>query len=97
MAKQFWVYIVTDKPYGTLYTGVTSYLSKRMWEHKEGIYKGFTKRYGLKYLVYYEDYSTAEDAICREKNIKAWKREWKINHIQKLNPNWKDLSCDLNM
>ncbi len=96
MDKAFFVYIVTDRPYGTLYVGVTNDLSRRAWEHREGIYKGFTRKYGLKLLVYYESYSTAEEAIRREKAIKAWKREWKINHIHEQNRTWRDLAEEIN-
>jgi putative endonuclease len=95
MEKRFWVYIVTDRPYGTLYVGVTNDLARRIWEHREGMYKGFTKKYGLKQLVYYENYPTAEAAIRREKNIKAWKREWKTNRIKEFNSTWGDLYEDL--
>ena len=95
MEKRFWVYILTDKVYGTLYVGVTKSLSRRIWEHKEGLVSGFTKRYGLKTLVYYEEYSGAQDAIAREKAIKKWHRDWKINKIQEFNPSWSDLYEDL--
>ena len=97
MEKRFWVYIVADKPYGTLYVGVTNDLARRIYEHKNGICKGFTKRYRLKILVYYEEYPTMLDAIQREKKIKKWNREWKIHnliHVQ--NPSWRDLSADFN-
>jgi putative endonuclease len=91
MEKCFWVYIVTDKPYGTLYTGFSSDLSRRTYEHRQGLYEGFSKKYGLKKLVYYEEYPTALDAIAREKKLKGWKREWKINLIKSFNPEWQDL------
>lgn len=96
MHESFWVYIITDKPYGTLYVGVTNNLPRRMWEHQTGAYKGFSQKYGLKQLVYYEQYSSIDEAICREKNIKAWKREWKTNKIKEFNTSWRDLSGDLN-
>lgn len=92
MSKQYWVYIVTDKPYGTLYVGVTNDLARRTWEHKSGLYKGFTKKYGLGLLVYCEVYPTIVEAIAREKSIKKWRRDWKKQAIEKLNPEWKDLS-----
>ncbi len=92
MEKHFWVYIVTDKPYGTLYAGVTNDLRRRDYEHKNGLYKGFTKRYGLKMLVYYEEYQWIQDAIAREKQLKNWKREWKIELIRKENPGLVDLA-----
>ena|ERR1700679_2990189 len=97
MEKRCWVYIITDKPYGTLYAGVTSDLPRRIYEHQNGLYKGFTKRYGLKILVWYEEYPTMFDAIQREKRIKKWNREWKIHnliHVQ--NPAWRNLSEDFN-
>ncbi len=96
MEKNFFVYIVTDKPYGTLYVGVTNDLARRVYEHREGLYKGFTKKHGLKMLVYYEVYGTAEEAIRREKAVKAWKREWKIHRIHEQNRTWSDLYEDLN-
>ena len=92
MPKNYWVYIVTDKPYGTLYTGVTSDLARRAHEHKIGTHEGFTKNYGLKLLVWCEEFKTAEEAIAAEKKIKKWKREWKIDLVKKINPQWLDLS-----
>lgn len=94
--KRFWIYIVADKPYGTLYLGVTSDLARRAYEHRQGLYAGFTQKYGLKQLVYYEEHSSAEAAIEREKKLKKWKRQWKIQLIDKLNPTWRDLYLDLN-
>ena len=94
MEKRFWVYIVTDKPYGTLYVGVTNNIQRRMHEHKEGLVAGFTKKYGLKTLVCYEEYPTAESAIHREKCIKAWKRDWKTRLIAERNARWRDLAED---
>ena len=95
MEKQYWVYIVTDKPYGTLYAGVTGYLPRRAYEHKEGAIEGFTKKYNLKTLVYCEEHSTAMEAIKREKQIKKWNRDWKIQLIEKFNPKWRDLYDEL--
>ena len=89
--KGGWVYIVTNRPNGTLYIGVTSDMAKRAWEHREGVVDGFTKRYGLKRLVYAERHDDITDAIQREKRIKTWPRAWKINLIRKTNPAWKDL------
>jgi putative endonuclease len=86
-----WVYIVTDKPYGTLYTGVTGDIAKRAWEHRESVRVGFTKQYGLKRLVYAEHHADIRIALQREKNIKHWKRAWKIDLIQSINPAWTDL------
>jgi putative endonuclease len=90
------VYIVCDSRHGTLYTGVTSDLARRIWAHRSGIAEGFTKRYGLKLLVWYEVHTTMESAIVREKRIKAWKRAWKITLIERMNPTWRDLYEDLN-
>ena len=89
--KGGWVYIVTNKPNGTLYVGVTADIARRTWEHREGVVEGFSKRYGLKRLVYYERHDTIADAIRREKRMKSWPRQWKINLIRELNPAWKDL------
>ena len=89
--KGGWVYIVTNRPNGTLYVGVTSDMAKRAWEHREGVVDGFTKRYGLKRLVYAERYDDITDAIQREKRMKTWPRAWKINLIRETNPAWKDL------
>ncbi len=91
MPKRFWVYIVTDRPYGTLYTGVTSDIASRSYQHRESVVKGVTKKYGLKMLVYYEEHTTALGAITREKQIKKWNRDWKKQLIEKLNPTWRDL------
>ncbi len=94
--KRFWVYVMTNKPYGTLYVGVTSALGRRIYEHRQGLVEGFTKKHGLKTLVYYEEYPTAEAAITREKSLKQWKRDWKKQLIEKLNPTWRDLYDELN-
>ena len=83
--KQYYVYIMASKRNGTLYVGVTSNLVKRIYEHREGIIEGFTKLYGIKTLVYYEVHSEINEAILREKRIKTWKRQWKINLIEKEN------------
>jgi len=87
-----WVYIMTNRPNGTLYVGVTNDLARRTWEHREGIVDGFTKRYGLKRLVYAERYDDIRTAIQREKSLKHWPRAWKVNLILKGNPHWRDLS-----
>jgi putative endonuclease len=94
--KGGWVYIVTNKPYGTLYVGVTSQIARRSWEHRESLAEGFSKRYGLKMLVYAEYHDEIGFAIQREKNIKHWRRAWKIDLIEKSNPAWKDLYDTLN-
>ena len=87
-----WVYIVTNRPNGTLYVGVTANVARRAWEHREGLVEGFTKRYGLKRLVYAERYEDITVAIQREKTMKHWPRAWKINLIRDRNPGWDDLS-----
>ena len=89
------VYIITNHRHGTLYIGVTSNLARRMFEHREGVVEGFSKRYGLNMLIWYEVHDTMEAAIVREKQIKKWKRGWKIELIEKLNPVWADLYGDL--
>jgi putative endonuclease len=91
MDKQPAVYILASKQNGTLYTGVTSDLVKRVWEHKNDIIDGFTKRYGVHRLVWYELHSNMRSAIEREKRIKNWKRKWKLELIESINPNWQDL------
>jgi putative endonuclease len=91
-----WVYIVTNKRDGVLYTGVTSKLPQRSGQHREGLIPGFTKPYGLKILVYYEWHDEIIRAIQREKNIKHWPRAWKIELIESMNPEWKDLYDTVN-
>ena len=89
--KQPCVYILTSQKNGTLYVGVTSDLVKRVWQHKSDLADGFTKEYQVHTLVWYEGHETMESAIVREKNIKAWKRLWKLELIERLNPEWSDL------
>ncbi len=91
---QYYVYIITNRKEGVLYIGVTNDLERRMSEHKQGLSKGFSKRYNLDKLIYFETYQYINDAIKREKNIKKWKREWKIELINEDNPKWEDLSKD---
>jgi putative endonuclease len=91
MDKSSYVYILASKPYGTLYIGVTSDLVKRVWQHREGFVSGFTKEYGTKQLVWYEVHDDIIQAITREKQIKRWRRDWKVNLIQRLNADWRDL------
>lgn len=86
-----WVYIMTSRPNGPLYVGVTSNLARRAWEHREGIVHGFTKRYNLNRLVFAERHEDIRAAIQREKNIKHWPRAWKIDLIVAENPDWSDL------
>jgi putative endonuclease len=89
--KGGWVYIITNKRNGTLYVGVTSDIARRAWEHREGVAEGFSKRYGLKRLVYVERHDEIAGAIQREKRMKTWPRAWKINLIRESNPGWADL------
>lgn len=91
---QYYVYIITNKKDGVLYIGVTNNLERRMFEHKNKLVKGFSSKYNLRKLVYFERYQYVNDAIKREKNMKKWKRDWKINRIIEDNPQWKDLSED---
>jgi len=91
MDKQPCVYLLTNKRNGTLYAGVTSNLVKRIWEHKSHLVEGFTKKYNVTLLVWYELHDSMESAIEKEKIIKNWKRVWKIREIEKSNPEWNDL------
>lgn len=86
-----YVYIITNKPYGTLYIGVTSDLPKRIYEHRHKTYKGFSQKYDLNMLVYYEVFDDIANAILREKQMKKWNRTWKFRVIEEMNPNWLDL------
>ena len=95
MKKQYFVYILANKSYGTLYTGVTSNLIQRVYQHKEGLTDGFTKKYDLHKLVYYEVHMDINEAILREKRIKRWRRQWKINLIEQSNPDWINLAVGL--
>jgi len=89
--NQYYIYILANKRNGTLYIGVTSNLVKRAYEHKNNIIDGFTKKYNIHKLVYYEISDDIESAIRREKQLKKWNRKWKMNLIEKNNPEWKDL------
>jgi putative endonuclease len=89
--KQYYVYILASKKNGTLYIGVTNDLLKRVYEHKNNLIGGFTRKYRVHNLVYYEAYSSIYDAIAREKRMKKWERNWKIELIKKANPEWEDL------
>jgi len=86
-----WVYTLASAANGTLYVGVTNNLIRRVYEHREGLIPGFTTKYGVKMLVYYEQHATMPLAIQREKNIKHWSRRWKIDLIEGMNPGWRDL------
>ena len=89
------VYILASKRNGTLYIGVTSDLEKRVYQHKHGVLEGFTKKYGVHTLVYYECGESVEAALAREKQLKQWNRKWKLNLIEKENPEWRDLYEEL--
>ena len=91
MNKQPAVYILASKRNGTLYVGVTSELVKRIWEHQNNMVEGFTKRYDIHRLVWYELHESMESAITREKRLKNWKRKWKLELIESRNPKWQDL------
>jgi putative endonuclease len=87
----FFVYLLTSRPFGTLYIGTTSDLLRRIWEHKQKAVPGFTARYGVDRLVWFELHEMLELALLREKQLKSWKRAWKIQLIEKDNPQWVDL------
>jgi putative endonuclease len=89
--KQYYVYILASKKYGTLYTGITANLAGRIFVHKQKYVDGFTKKYDIDKLVWYEVHADVYEAISREKRIKKWKRQWKINLIERTNPQWLDL------
>lgn len=91
MSKQYYVYILAKARNSTFYTGVTNDLIRRVYEHKHGLADGFTKKYGIKTLVYYEIYESIESAIAKEKLIKKWRREIKCEAIESMNPDWRDL------
>ena len=86
-----YVYIMTNRPNGILYIGVTNDIARRAWEHREGLVDGFTKRYGLKRLVWYEPHQSIVAAIQREKTMKHWPRAWKVRLILAMNPEWNDV------
>lgn len=90
-SKYCFVYILTNRKNGVLYIGLTNNLKRRIYEHKKGMVEGFTKKYHLKSLVYYEVFEDINQAILREKRIKKWKRDWKIKLIESKNPQWQDL------
>jgi putative endonuclease len=93
----FYVYILADRYKGALYIGMTDGLLRRMFEHQAGIFPGFTKKYGIKILVWYEAHDSRESAFRRERQLKKWKRDWKLELIEKFNPDWKDLAETLNV
>jgi putative endonuclease len=87
----FYIYILSHKPRGVLYIGITNNLARRIYEHKHGIIEGFSRKYNLVMLVYTKEYKNPNDGIAREKQLKNWHRDWKINLIETVNPNWEDL------
>lgn len=93
--RRYYVYILANKPYGTLYVGVTNDLVRRIYEHKNNLIDGFSKEHRTHLLVYYVASENPESAIAREKQIKAWKRHWKLRLINEFNPQWRDLYYDL--
>ena len=95
MKDHFYVYLLTNKKEGRFYVGMTSDLPKRIWEHKSKIIDGFTKKYNLDQLVYYEVFDDADNAIRREKRLKRWNRDWKIQAVEELNPSWEDLYAEI--
>ena len=95
MDKQFYVYILASKRNGTLYIGVTSDLVQRIWDHKNKVVEGFSQKYHVDKLVYYEIHEDAEAAIVREKQLKKWRRAWKMRLIEEKNPGWQDLYDDV--
>ena len=95
MIKQAAVYILASRPNGTLYIGVSSNLLQRVWQHKSGVVDGFTDRYDVHRLVYFEIHTEMLAAITREKHLKKWKRDWKVALIEKDNPDWRDLWPDI--
>ncbi|OGD86796.1 GIY-YIG nuclease [Candidatus Curtissbacteria bacterium RIFCSPHIGHO2_01_FULL_41_11] len=95
VSKMYWIYILARKRNGTLYIGITSNLIKRVWEHKNDVSEGFTKKYKVHTLVYFESTSDINSAIKREKQLKKWRRKWKLKLIEKMNPTWKELYEEL--
>ncbi|MDD4477244.1 MAG: GIY-YIG nuclease family protein [Patescibacteria group bacterium] len=93
--RKYYTYILSNKKNGTLYVGITNNLIRRIYEHKNNLVGGFTKKYDIHNLVYYEQYDSVDDAISREKQMKKWNRKWKIELIEKDNPNWRDLYEEL--
>ncbi|MBO0346622.1 GIY-YIG nuclease family protein [Roseibium sp. CAU 1637] len=96
MERRFWVYMLAGQKNGTLYTGVTNDLVRRLHQHQTGTGSHFARRYKVERLVWYEDHPTAPQAIAREKAIKTWRRAWKIELIEAMNPEWIDLGKSLN-
>ena len=95
LRKRFAIYILTNRPGGVLYTGTSSALPERIWEHKEELIPGFAQKYHLKRWVYFEYLDSADETIAREKRLKRWRRDWKIALIERTNPTWRDLWPDI--
>jgi len=91
VARPFYVYIMASARNGTLYIGMTDNLAARVFQHREGLLKGFTSKYGVKSLVWYEPHASRQDAFVRERQMKKWNRAWKLDLIEKMNPEWRDL------
>ena len=91
MAKTYYVYILASGRKGTLYIGVTNDLARRVWEHREGLVPGFTRKYGIRMLVHFEEFGDIGMGIDQETRLKKWKRRWKIELIESSNPDWRDL------
>jgi len=94
MTNTYYVYLLANKRNGTLYIGVTNDLERRLYEHKNNLVKGFTSRYNVHQLVYYEDVNDIQSALQREKQLKRWTRKWKLELIETVNPEWRDLRDD---
>ena len=95
MEKRYFVYLLCNRPRGVLYVGVTNDLGRRISEHKARLMPGFTSTYGVSILVYYEEYSSIDDARAREHILKRWRRDWKFKLVEQMNPDWNDLSDQL--
>jgi putative endonuclease len=91
----FWVYMLASGKNGTLYVGSTDDLVRRVWEHREGVLPGFTRKYDVKTLVWFEAHETRESALARERQMKKWNRPWKLRLIERANPAWRDLANDI--
>ena len=97
MTKTYYVYILSSKRNGTLYIGVTNNLERRLYEHRNNLIEGFTNKYNVHHLVYFEDVNDIQSALQREKQLKRWTRKWKLELIEKVNPEWRDLANDFNL
>jgi putative endonuclease len=96
MERHYYVYILASRRNGTLYVGVTNNLARRVWQHREGEASAFTRKYGVKMLVWYTAFENVHDAIACEKRLKRWRRAWKLARIEEMNPDWRDLYETLN-